>query len=257
LRVASPVLVAVLAVTVIAAQAPRRDPGNTFTGRVISVSPSGNSFVVRGVGGKEVTLYSGPRSTYRMGGRDVRFQDIREGWYVTAPYETSGERYIVGNVTLSESARDDRERSEGGAGLRGQILKAHSDPNHLVIRTADGKELLLYLPDGNLSFTFETRGGKRVLTSMTAAAAAREDQSRVPTEISGTVVRVVGTDNQFIVRTADGKEMTFYADPTARYEFAGQAGTFRDLREGVPVNIGFQVREGRHYANRIIGRPRR
>jgi len=256
LRVVSPVL-AVALLVVAAVQAQRRGDGTTVRGSVVRITPTGNSFVVRVDGGKEVTLYGGPRSTYRLGERTVRFQDIRQGMYVTAPYETSGDRYIVGAVTLSESARDERPRGEFGAGIRGRVVKAHSDPNHLIVRTEDGKEIILYLVDGAMSFTFETREGKRVLTSMTTAA-VRAGQSRATSaEVIGTVIRVAGKDNQFVVRTADGKEVIFYADPKAVYDFDGREGAFSDLREGVVVGVGFNVREGRHFAHRISARPRR
>jgi hypothetical protein len=90
-----------------------------------------------------------------------------------------------------------------------------------------------------------------------AAAPSGETPSPRATELTGTVVRVAGSDNQFIVRTEDGREMTFYADPKATYEFDGRAAQFSDLRSGVGVSITYDVRDRKHYARRIIGRLRR
>jgi len=161
----------------------RRDPaaGTRVHGKVVRVSPTGNSFVVGVEGGKEVTLYTGDRTRYRHRDKDARFTDIRVGMPITAAYEVTGERYIVSSMDLD--AADD-------------------------------------------------------------------------TAMTGTIVRTLG-DDRFVVRTADGKEVIFYAEPKSVYEFEGRPGRFTDLREGVAVDVNFDVREKKHYARRVIGRPKR
>lgn len=237
----------------------RRDPadGARVRGKVIRVSPTGNSFVV-GVEGKEVTLYTGERTTYRHRDKPGRFADVRVGMPVAGVYDVTGDRFIVRSLDLDFEGDAPAVREAppaAGPGLRGQILRAQSEPNHLVIRTEDGKEVILYLDNRAATFTFETRAGKRILTGINAAVARTDGPARNTDRLSGTIVRTLGED-RFIIRTTDGKETTFYADPKIAYEFDGRAGRFSDLREGVAVEIGFDVRDRRHYANRVIGRRR-
>ena len=51
--------------------------------------------------GKEVTLFSGQKSTFRFNDRAVRLQDLREGMPVTAVYAPTADRFVVSSVTLS------------------------------------------------------------------------------------------------------------------------------------------------------------
>jgi len=245
---------------------PRESTGTSVRGYVVRVDPASNLFIMRTGEGKEITLFAGQRSTFRFSDKTVRLQDLREGMPITAVYAPAGDRFVVSSVTLSE-AQAPREAgaapAAGGEALRGRIISAHSDPPHLVVRTTDGKEMILYL-DGRqeMTFRYETREGKRVLTAAATGqpvpvGAAGGTPAPRTTELSGTILRVAGPDNQFIVRTEDGREVTFYADPKAVYEFDGRAGAFTDLRTGVGVGITYDVRDGRHFARRIIGRPRR
>src|SRR5690348_9132554 len=97
LRLSLPVLaLALIAVGVTAwGEPPRRvtAEGTAVRGKVVRVT--GNSFVVRGEGGKEVTLYSSPKSIYRRNDKVIRFEDIREGMPISAVYTTSGDRYLI------------------------------------------------------------------------------------------------------------------------------------------------------------------
>jgi len=233
---------------------------------VVRVDPASNLFIMRTGEGKEVTLFAGQKSTFRFNDRAARLQDLREGMPVTAVFAPTADRFVVSSVTLSatQEPRAGQGAPAAGEAMRGRIVGAHSEPPHLIIRSEDGKEMILYL-DGrqDVTFRYETRGGKRVLTALSSgqpAAAAPPTggtPAPSPTQLTGTVVRVAGPDNQFIVRTEDGREMTFYADPKAIYEFDGRTGQFSDLRSGVGVSITYDVRDARPYARRIIGRPRR
>jgi len=84
-------------------------------------------------------------------------------------------------------------------------------------------------------------------------------QTNVPTgsTLEGTILRVQGTD-QFIVRTADGKEMVFYAAPQAVYRFDERPATFAEIQQGMPVTITYSMQDGRRpIASTIVGRRRR
>jgi len=129
-----------------------------------------------------------------------------------------------------------------------------------VVQTADGKEMILYLDTrGEATFSFDTREGKRMLTSMTTAARAAPtggEQGAAPTTLSGTVVRVAGPEKQFVVRTADGREVIFDTDTGTTYSVDGSTA-FTDLRPGVAVDVSYGVKDRRHFARRVSGRPRR
>jgi len=263
-----------ISLTTIQGQGPGRVEGTTIKGRVVRVNPSNGSFIVRNSVGKEVTVYGGPRTTYRLGDRDIRIGDVREGMTLSGTYNVTDDRYILGSATFAAEGAAQEEKvapppreTSDAARLHGRIIRAESDPNHLVFRTADGKEMLLYLDNKmEVTATFEMRGGKRVLVGLNAGAAREEgrpvdrDQTARPAEdtrISGTVVRVLGTDNQFIVRTSEGKEMTFYGDPSATYTFDERTVKFADIPQGASVDINYSMRGTRPYANRVIGRRRR
>jgi len=258
-----PVLaLALVAVSVtVWAEPPRREAadGPSVRGKVVRVS--GDSFIVRTDAGKEVTLYSGPKSVYRRNDKAIRFEDIREGMPISAVYATSGDRYMINTLTLADDRAAPTDRpAAAGESIRGRILRASSDPNHLVIQTADGKEMILYL-DGRseASFTFDTREGKRMLTSMMTAAPAAaggREEAATPTTLSGTIVRVAGPEKRFIVRTADGREVIFDTDTATTYAIDGSTA-FTDLRPGAAVDVTYAVRDRRHFANRVSGRPRR
>jgi hypothetical protein len=266
LRCTLPTLaIALIAAGLAPGQPPAQPTGTTVRGFVVRVDPASNLFIMRTGEGKEVTLFSGQRSTFRFNDRTVRLQDLREGMPVTAVYAPAGDRFVVSSVMLSaaQEAREGQAAPAAGEAVRGRIVGAHAEPPHLVIRSEDGKEVILYL-DGrqDATFRYEMRGGKRMLTALSTgqpAAAAPSTGTAVPraTELTGTGVRVAGSDNPFIVRTEDGREVTVYADPKAVYEFDGRAAQFSDLRSGVGVSITYDVRDRRHYARRIIGRPRR
>jgi len=239
-------------VTVTATEPPRRQ-GTTVQGKVLRVS--GDSFVVRTDAGKEVTLYSGPKSIYRLRDREGRFTDFRTGMPIRATYDVSDDRYVIGSLELADEPA--APAGQEGRNVQGRIIRASSDPNHLVIQTADGKEMILYLDSKReATFTFETREGKRLLAGLSFGVASEAPAAAPRTPLSGTIVRVAGPDRQFVVRTEDGREITLYADPKAVYEYDGREAEFTTMRPGVSVNVDYDVRDRKHYARRIIGRRR-
>jgi hypothetical protein len=76
---------------------------------------SGDSFVVQVAGGKEVTLYSGPKSIYRRNDKTIRFEEIRAGMPISAIYDVSGDRYLINTVTLEDRAAPVDRTTVGGA----------------------------------------------------------------------------------------------------------------------------------------------
>src|SRR5262249_41457816 len=60
----------------------------------------------------------------------------------------------------------------------------------------------------------------------------------VATTYQGQVVRTVGQD-QVIIRTADGKEITVFTNPQTTYQLNNQPATFTQLQPGVPVDVNY------------------
>jgi hypothetical protein len=71
----------------------------------------------------------------------------------------------------------------------------------------------------------------------------------------GEVVRVVGQD-QVVIRTTDGKEVSVYVNPQTTYQLNNQPATISQFQAGVPVEVNYTLRDGRPYARGILGRRR-
>jgi hypothetical protein len=88
----------------------------------------------------------------------------------------------------------------------------------------------------------------------------RNYSTRAPAEapsgdvVSGTVVRVL--DDQVIVRTADGKEVTLATNAQTTVTADGRRGRLADLKAGTPVRVSFDVRNGRNMARSVTATPR-
>jgi len=244
--------------------------GTTLRGRVIRVDAGNNQFMLRTTDGKEVALYADPQATYRFNDRVARFADLRDNMEVSVIYDTRDQRNYVSSVTtVTETAPAAPAASPAPAAdeVRGRISAVQSNPNHLILKTTDGKEMIVYLDDTHdVRVRFEMRDGKRFLTTLSAAAVVenRQPAETVPpatpaagTTVEGTVVKVVGTDNQFILRTAEGRELTFYSAPEAVYRFEDRDARFADLREGVPITVTYDVRDKRNYVRSAFSGRRR
>src|SRR5262249_32479952 len=70
------------------------------------------------------------------------------------------------------------------------------------------------------------------------------------TRVKGQVVRVQGP-NQFVIRTADRKEVILLTDPRTRFLMNERVVRFTDLRERAEVDILFDEREGRNFASSV------
>lgn len=255
-------------------------------GKVVRVSVNGDSFVVQTPAGKEVTLYAGPQTRYVMDGRDVQSYDLRAGANVTAVYDVVDNRYVVRTVAMTPAPPpavpvavpapapvvvQERvvpvERPAPAVPVvpaapanvervRGKVVGMHQDPAYLILRTDDGREMHLYLdPRQDVTATFATRDGKALLSSLSAPV-VEERPAPAPASVEGTVVRVVGPQNQVVVRTADGREMAFYADPQTVYRLDGGVTRVTDLQQGTPVTVQYVERDRRPIARAILGRRR-
>ena len=87
------------------------------------------------------------------------------------------------------------------------------------------------------------------------APAAQAPPAANATTYQGQVVRVVGQD-QVVIRTSDGKEITVYTNPQTTYSLNNQPATISSFQAGVPVEVNYVMQNGRPYARGILGRRR-
>jgi len=249
----------------------RRDAahGTNLRGRVVRVDAANNQFMLRTTDGKEVAFYTTPEAIFRFNDRVVRFADLRDNMDVSVVYDTRDQRNYVSSVTTvteTAPAAPAAPTAPANAEVRGRISAVQSNPNHLILKTTDGKEMIVYLDDTrDITVRFEMRDGKRFLTGLSAAGVVENNRTTetVPaapangTTVEGTVIKVVGADNQFILRTPEGREVTFYSAPEAVYRFEDRDARFADLREGVPVTVTYDTRDKRNVVRSVFGRRRR
>jgi hypothetical protein len=79
-----------------------------------------------------------------------------------------------------------------------------------------------------------------------------KDQTGV--KVQGHVVQIKGSD-QLIVRTMDNKDLVFITNPKTTFLLRKQAVLFTDVREGVPVDIVYDVKGNQNMAGSFTLTP--
>ena len=69
--------------------------------------------------------------------------------------------------------------------------------------------------------------------------------------VQGTLVRVLGAEKQFVLRTGDGKEMLMSVVPNARIQLNKQPATLADLPAGMVVTVLYTTNGDRFIASAI------
>lgn len=155
--------------------------------------------------------------------------------------------------------------------VRGKIVRMKG-PDQYIVRTDDNKEVVFYtnrdtryvlgdqagrysdLRVGAEVSTDYVEDGDRYVVHSVLVGRAPEPQEEGEL-VEGSVIRVVG-DNQVIVKSRDGKEITIYVSPETKYLLTEQPGRFTDLRTGSDVRVYYDVRDKKITAHRVLG-PRR
>ena len=235
-------------------------------GKIVKVE-SPDRFVVRTSDNKEVILYTSPETRYVIKGKAARYSDLRVGAEIQAPYVVREERHVVSAVTVG--AATDTPRASEAVRVSGRIVRVQA-PEHVVIRTADNREITLiagpksrYVLDGKagrfsdlrvgleVNAEYLDRDSKMYVETITVGPVATTEPAP-ETTVQGTVVRVVGQD-QVIVKTTENKEFTVYVVPQTKYVFDDQAGRFTDIRTGNDIRVVYDVRDRRNVARSILG----
>src|SRR5439155_17005733 len=137
--------------------------------------------------------------------------------------------------------------------VKGKVVRIAPTNDFFVVQTTDGRQVTLYpndkttywrgtqtvqfrelRPDIPVTVVYDVRDKRNIVNKVTwvdgaAPAAAAPPPPAAPagagTTLEGTIVRLEGTD-QFIVRTADGKEMILYAQPQTTYKIEDRVVQF-------------------------------
>lgn len=176
--------------------------------------------------------------------------------------------------------RKDRRDERKAERLSGKIVSVGE--SQVVLRTDAGKEITFATTD-RVRYTIDGRAAKivdfkvgtvvdagyvmdrdrYVLETLTVAGAAgTRPVTPAPdrpvgegTLVEGTVVKVVGND-QIVVKTSDGKEITIMVSPQTKFQLTEQGGAFVDIKPDLPIRMYYDVVERRPVA-RLVARWRR
>jgi len=244
-------------------------------GKVVRVEGQ-DRIVVRTNDNRDVTLMANPNTRYVINGKAGKFADLRTGVEFRANYNLQNNQYLVSSIQAGEGI-DTVVDQPGGIDerkFRGRVVRVDAANNQIVAKAQDGKEIALYVQK-TARFM---RGGQAVRmadiqvgTIIEAQYVERDnhwwvdevtlvtdvtDPTAQGTQVQGTVVRVVGT-NQVIVRTSDNKEVTVELVPQTVYTFDNQPGQIRDIQPGQDIRVQYDVRDRRSIASRIFGGRRK
>jgi hypothetical protein len=239
--------------------------GTSIRGRVVR-APASGQVVIQTTEGKEITLYTDPRTTYRINEREARLADIRVGAEINAIYNVRDNRYMAGEIVVGAQTTAPGPEiiypSSASQTIQGRITKIAS-PNFLVVTTTDGKEVQLYL-DLQRDFTirFVDSGDKRIATSVVTATPTTLETTTGPTNgatVEGTIVRVgVKTNPQeIVVRTKTGQEVILFTSPKTTYRLENRDVRFEDVQEGLPVMVIYDVDNQRKILRSLRGLRRK
>ena len=243
--------------------------GTSVQGKVVRVEGQ-DRVVLQTTDNKEVVLISNPTTRYLINGKAGRFTDLRTGVNLRATYVVEGNRYVVNSFQVGDAPAIAEQGGINERKFRGRVVKIDAATNQIVAKSQDGKEVTLYvqktgrflrngqavrMADIQVGTVIEAQYLERdnhwwvdeviLVTDVTDPAAQG-------TQVQGTVVRVVGT-NQVIVRTNDNKEVTIELVPQTVYTFDNQPAQLRDIQAGQDIRIQYDVRDRRSIASRIFG----
>jgi len=145
--------------TAVGAQAnTAQSSGTMVNGRVVRVGQ--DQFVLQGTDNKQYTFYTNPQSTYWMNNNPAQYSNLQVGSNVSTWYVPQGERYFVSRVnmlpagaafpvqdaTTTTTAQPTQavvpQANANTNAYQGEVIRVGN--NQVVIRTSDGKEIIVY-----------------------------------------------------------------------------------------------------------------
>jgi translation initiation factor IF-1 len=131
-----------------------RNPANAKTvkvqGQIVKIGAD-NQLVVRTADNKEVNFYVSPQTRYMLGEKAGRFSDLKVGGEINGVYVVDGDRQVFNTITLGTAPTNESTL------LEGTVVKVVGQ-DQVVIRTADGKETIIYVSP-QTKYTLTEQGG--------------------------------------------------------------------------------------------------
>jgi len=131
------------------------------SGKIVSVDQG--VVVVRDSAGKEVTLNSAAQTRFLIDGRPARITDFRVGSAINAAYIMDRDRMVLDTLVIGElpaaPAAPATPATEGTL-LQGTVVRVVGK-EQLVLRTADGKEMVVFVSP-ETKFQLTQQGGALV-----------------------------------------------------------------------------------------------
>jgi hypothetical protein len=163
-----------------------------------------------------------------------------------------------------------------GTQIRGEVIR--SGGGEFIVRGADKKEMVFrtnpetrYFTNNKASRFDDIRVGTTInawygppqndqyyantVHVLPADGATTQVPAANNTFYEGQVVRVVGND-QVVLRTADGKEVTVFVNPQTTYQINDQPAAFNQFQVGLPIRVEYSIQNDRPIARGIISRRR-
>jgi len=139
--------------------APRQE-ARQVQGKVIRTGK--DQFVVKTRDNKEVTIYTNPKTTYRLNDRDVRFSDVRVGTNITTAYDLDGDRYIAHRVVVAPAEPVGGVVVQPGPPaaetvVQGRVVRVIGT-DQVIIQTPDGREVAVFVGP-QTAYQITDRGG--------------------------------------------------------------------------------------------------
>jgi Cu/Ag efflux protein CusF len=72
--------------------------------------------------------------------------------------------------------------------------------------------------------------------------------------VKGKITKVTADDNQFTMKSEEGKELTFHLDPQSKIRVGTKDARVTDLKEGKEVAVTYEARAGKNVVTSLICR---
>jgi len=158
--------------------------GTMINGRIVRTGQ--DQFVVQGIDNKQYTFYTNPQTRYWMNNNPAQYSNLQVGSNVSTWYVPQGERYYVNRVNLLpagatfpapeaavEAAPQQVNPAPGAATnvYQGEIVRVVGQ-DQVVIRTSDGKEVIVYV---NPQTTYRLNEQPATITNLQPGVPVRVD----------------------------------------------------------------------------------
>lgn len=233
--------------------------GQVIHGRVIRV-PAPGQFVIQTSDGKDFLVYSNQSTVFRHNNKNIPVTDIRVGTIVDAAYVRDDNRFVATTLSIGSGAPVVVQPQTTRV-IQGRLIRMGTNPPQLVVATEDGKEIVLFLDNAQVTTVrFQEHGDQRVLVSLSTAADRTSSTSLYTpapagTRVEGTIVRIDSTGNQLVLRNKTGQEVFFMVNPETVYRVGDRVVRINEFQPGQSVSLIYNVRDRHNVVQSVVAVP--